>query len=62
VSNPENLGAKVERSRRHILKTGVILTSALVATVATTKGAVAQSQNPGQAPGQNPGQKGQNGG
>jgi hypothetical protein len=40
MSHPKNLGIKVERSRRNILKMGAILTSALVGTVATTKGAV----------------------
>jgi hypothetical protein len=56
MSNPENLGMKVERSRRNILKTGAILTSALVATVATTTVAQSANPNPNQGPGQNPNQ------
>jgi hypothetical protein len=35
MGNPENLGMKVERSRRNIVKIGAILTSALVATFTT---------------------------
>jgi hypothetical protein len=46
MSNLENLGVKVERSRRNILKMGAILTSALVATLAKTEGAIAGPNQP----------------
>jgi hypothetical protein len=37
MRNPENLDMKVERSRRKVVKIGALLTSAIVAALATTK-------------------------
>jgi hypothetical protein len=59
MRDPENLG--MERSRRNILKMGAILTSALVATVATTKGAAAQYQGGNGQGGNGQGGNGQGG-
>jgi len=49
------------RSRRNLVKMGVIGVSAAFASLTTTRPSAGQTNpNPGQGPGQNPGQKGQN--
>jgi hypothetical protein len=49
----------IQRSRRNLVKMGVIGASAAFASLTTTRPSAGQT-NPGQGPGQNPGQKGQN--